>query len=61
MTVIYYDLEKSEHITINDVVKVEETISEDDILVTYFERTEFQTLKKCRKVLEKNTVTSINI
>jgi hypothetical protein len=61
MIVVYYDTKTGEHISLEEVMKVEETISEDEILVTYFERTKFQTRKKCHKVLEKNAVTSINV
>lgn len=54
MKVVYYDVEKGEHITINHVNKIETTICVDDLEITYSEGISDKVI-----ILEKSYITSI--
>ena len=56
MNVVYFNCLTSDHETINDVEKIETTISDDELLITYHDG-----IHKREKLLEKLYITSINV
>lgn len=56
MNVVYFNCLTSDHETIKDVEKIETTISDDELLITYHDG-----IYKREKLLEKLYITSINV
>lgn len=56
MNVVYFNFLTSEHETIENVEKIETTVSDDELLITYFDG-----INKKEKLLEKLYITSINV
>ena len=56
MKVVYFNFLTSDHETIEDVEKVETTISDDELLIIYHDG-----IHKREKLLEKQYITSINV
>lgn len=56
MNVVYFNFLTSDHETIENVEKIETTVSDDELLITYFDG-----INKREKLLEKQYITSINV
>lgn len=56
MNVVYFNFLTSDHETIENVEKIETSVSDDELLITYFDG-----INKREKLLEKQYITSINV